>query len=396
MTRVFRLALLAALTASLFAMAAAPAGAAKRKVPFGFFGTVLPPEMTYPNQVSDAALEAQTGLMARSGVESIRVFVSWAQIQPNALTFNWGPTDRLVAAAARHGLSMTANVMVVPRWASSRPNSQNPSRYIPADLGTFNGLMRQLIGRYGSNGSFWTANPSIPKVPVRKWQLFNEEMAPWMWASKPWPKTYTRLLKSAYPVIHRADRRAKVVAGSLVAVGSYTQWAGMSALYKAGAKKYFDVVAVHPFTNNPKSLPDTMKRVVAIVKNVRVRMNAHRDRRKPIILTELTWPAAVGKVPRSRLLGLETTKKGQVVRLKAVYKRLAKDRRKLGLTEAYWYNWATPYDSKSPQSDVSFRYAGLTRLRSGVFSRMPILNTYTATAAKYQGCHKSANARRCR
>ena len=44
---------------------------------------------------------------------------------------------------------------------------------------------------------------------------------------------------------------------------------------------------------------------------------------------------------------------------------------------------------------MSFRYAGLTRLRNGVFSPMPILRTYTRLARKYEGCRKSADARRC-
>ena len=45
---------------------------------------------------------------------------------------------------------------------------------------------------------------------------------------------------------------------------------------------------------------------------------------------------------------------------------------------------------------MSFRYSGLTRLRGRRFTAMPILRTYTSLAAKYEGCRKSANARRCR
>jgi hypothetical protein len=45
---------------------------------------------------------------------------------------------------------------------------------------------------------------------------------------------------------------------------------------------------------------------------------------------------------------------------------------------------------------MSFRYAGLTRLRGGVFSPMPLLRTYTSLAARYEGCRKSTDARRCR
>ena len=45
---------------------------------------------------------------------------------------------------------------------------------------------------------------------------------------------------------------------------------------------------------------------------------------------------------------------------------------------------------------MSFRYSGLNRLKGGVFSSVPLLRSYRALAAKYQGCRKSANARVCR
>ncbi len=51
----------------------------------------------------------------------------------------------------------------------------------------------------------------------------------------------------------------------------------------------------------------SIDQMIEIVRRVRAQMRKHGDGRKPIILTELTWPAAVGKMPKSRLLGLETT-----------------------------------------------------------------------------------------
>ena len=37
-------------------------------------------------------------------------------------------------------------------------------------------------------------------------------------------------------------------------------------------------------------------------------------------------------------------------------------RRKLRVTETYWYTWASQYDRKGAESVMSFRYAGLVRL----------------------------------
>ena len=105
--------------------------------------------------------------------------------------------------------------------------------------------------------------------------------------------------------------------------------------------------------------------MLEIVQRVRAVMKKRHDARRTIILTELTWPAAVGKIPKRRLLGLETTTKGQRSRMKEAYRRLAKVRRRMRITHTYWFAWATPYDDNTPQSDVSYRYTGLSRVRDG-------------------------------
>jgi hypothetical protein len=136
--------------------------------------------------------------------------------------------------------------------------------------------------------------------------------------------------------------------------------------------------------------------MLEIVRRVRVEMRKRGDARKPIIVTELTWPAAIGKVPKRRLLGLETTASGRKARMKAAYRKLVVVRRQLRITQAYWFSWATEYNAKSNLTDVSYRFAGLTRRRGNVFSPMPILRTYTSLAAKYEGCRKGDDARDCR
>jgi hypothetical protein len=287
-------------------------------------------------------------------------------------------------------------VLSTPRWASSRPNAEYSARYPPRDQRRFREFMRQLVLRYGPLGSFWAQNPGLPRVPVRWWQIWNEQMAPWFWAARPWAPSYTRLLRAGYRGIKGEDRRATVVAGSLVTIGPYSQWAGMRDLYRAGARRYFDAIAIHPFTDGSIPVSQSVERVVEIIRRVRRVMRARGDRRKPIILTELSWPAARGRVPRRRLLGLETTRRGQAQRLRAAYLRLARERRRLGVAQAYWFTWASEYDANTPASDVTYRYAGLTRFRNGVFSPMPILDTYVRVAARLQGCRKTDNARTCR
>jgi hypothetical protein len=185
-----------------------------------------------------------------------------------------------------------------------------------------------------------------------------------------------------------------VVAGSFVAAPNYSQWAGVRDLYRAGGKRWTDEIAVHPFTSAP-TVKGTIDQTLTIITLVRKAMKKAHAGRTPIIVTELTWPASVGKIPKKGLLGLETTTKGQRLRMKAGYKRLFKMRHKLHVTQTYWYTWASQYDRNGALSVMSFRYAGLVRVRSGVFSRMPILSTYTSLARKYEGCRKSDDARHC-
>jgi hypothetical protein len=396
MARLLPRTLVLVLLAAVVGVTASPAQAARRTVPFGFFGTVLNPELSSAASVPDALLDQQTALMARSGVESLRVSLSWVALEPARGTYNWSSSDRIVAAAARHRLQLLANVMITPRWASTQPNAPYFGRYPPRDPRFFREFMRQLVLRYGPRGAFWTENPALPRVPIRWWQIWNEQMAPWFWASRPWGPSYTRLLRAAYRGIHGEDRRAKVVPGSLVTLGRYSQWAAMRDLYRAGARRYFDAVAIHPFTDGSIPVSQSVERVVEIVRRVRQVMRERRDGRKPVILTEVSWPAARGRVPRRRLLGLETTRRGQAQRLRAVYSRLARERRGLNVAQAYWFTWASEYDANSRSSDVTYRFAGLTRFSGGSFTRMPVLGAYARVAARLQGCRKSDSARSCR
>lgn len=383
-----RLTLLLALSAlTAPTIVASPAEAAKRKVPFGFFAAVVPPEISHPGAINNLIVDQQFGLMAKSGVEAVRITLSWGDIEPAQGNYDFEALDRLVKSAALHKLQILFNVTETPKWASSRPNGDF-WKAPPADPAVLGATMRAYAARYGPNGSFWAENPTTPNEPIRRWQIWNEENAPWHWAQRPWAPSYVKLLKSAYQGIKGVDSGATVIAGSFVAAPNYSQWAGVRDLYKAGGKKYFDEIAVHPFTNNSRSASGTADQMQEIIKLVRAATRKAHDGRVPIIITELSWPASVGKVPKKALLGLETTPKGQVARLKAGYKRLIKVRRKLNVKQAYWYTWASQYDTKGALSVMSFRYAGLTRIQSGVFSPMPILRTYTSLARKYEGCAK--------
>lgn len=411
MARIARLPLLLAALVLVTAVAATPASAAKRRVPFGFFGTTLATQFANPSVLPDATLDQQVALMAANGVESLRVVLDWRNLEPSRGSYDWTEMDRLVAITARHGVKFLPNVSATPRWIAERPRRSNQYwrpgnraeywRAPPRSPAPYAELHRRLVLRYGPRGTFWTQNPDPAlrqnPVPVRDWQIWNEPTARWFWDRRRYARSYTRLLRASYRAIHRADRGARVVVGGLVAgAADYPPWDAMRDLYRAGGKRWFDVVAVHPFTNTT-SARVTVRRTVEVVRRVRAHMRRNGDRRTPVILTEMTWPAALGKVPRDALVRLSTTTEGQVARLKEAYRQFARARRRLNVTEVYWFTWSSQYDATGGHpSAVQFRFTGLTRYRGAVFTPMPLLGVFANTAAKYQGCRKTTNARICR
>ena len=60
---------------------------------------------------------------------------------------------------------------------------------------------------------------------------------------------------------------------------------------------------MHPFTNNKQSVDGTIDQMLEIVTRVRKATRRARDGRVPISITELSWPASVGKIPKKALLG---------------------------------------------------------------------------------------------
>jgi polysaccharide biosynthesis protein PslG len=375
-------------------IAAPPAEAAKRKVPFGFFGTVL--NNSQAVRISDATLDAQMAKMASSGVESVRTSITWADAEPRKGVYDLDQFDRLVTAAARHRLDVLPIVLHTPRWASSKPNSKNSRLYAPRKAKYYSDFMRALVRRYGPKGSLWNTS-GTPRVPIRNWQIWNEQSADFFWATRPWPRSYVKILRAAYRTIHKADRGATVVLGSLAGVTGAAPWEQLRQLYKAGAKGFFDVVSVNFFSSAP-SVKITTEQTQSITHLMKVEMKRAHDRGKKVWFTELTWTAALGKIPREHQLGFETTPKGQAARLRSVFTRLASKSRKLGVGRVYWYNWASEYVPRFAPGGpgaLTFQYSGLNKVDGVNYSPLPLLDTYTDVAARFEGCRKSTDARAC-
>ena len=109
---------------------------------------------------------------------------------------------------------------------------------------------------------------------------------------------------------------------------------------------------------------------------VRRVMRRFGDRRKPLWVTEISWPASKGKAPDP--IGIATTERGQARRLARGLTAVARARRKLRVARVYWYTWL------SVESDTSlFSWSGLRRLRAdGSVVSAPALRAFRRTSRK--------------
>jgi hypothetical protein len=369
------------LALAVFALLALPS-LGQARVPRGFVGMNVD-EPLWPNTDPSVNMNQQFDRMVAAGVESVRVVFDWAQVQPFApgssvpagfTDFNGTPTnfsqlDQIVGLAASHGIRVLPTVMYAPGWdAATHPGDfAIPSRY-----GPYGQFMTALIQRYGPKGSFWATQPI--KVPISMWQVWNEPNINVFWWKQPFARSYVKLVHAAHDAIKAADPKAKVV---LAGMPNYS-WDRLKDIYRIrGARKLFDVVAVHPYTRQPQG-------VITILKDVRQVMNQHDDRSKPILADEISWPSSQGKAAGGPGAFLATTEKGQAKNLATLLPMLGRARRSLNLLGFDYFTWAD--DPTRPV--IAFNFAGLLRFKQGTFTAKPALRAFSRAALSLEFCKK--------
>jgi len=210
--------------------------------------------------------------------------------------------------------------------------------------------------------------------------VWNEPNLTRYWNVAPWAPSYVALLKAADAALKAADAGSRTILAGL----PNESWTALRTIYAAGGRGAFDVVALHPYTRRPEN-------VVRLVQFARREMRRRGDARMAVWVTELSWPAAVGKVKSTS--GFETTERVQAVRLGDGLRLLAGERRTLRIGRVYWYTWLSAEGS----TGSAFDYSGLRRLHDGRLRSVPALATFQRVARRLQGCAKRmGDARRCR
>jgi hypothetical protein len=317
-------ALAAAIT--LVALAAQPAGAA---APRAFYG--ISPQ----TGLSPADLDR----MGQAKVGTIRIPIFWANVDPVAPAggYDFSATDPVVRDAARNGIEVLPFLFGTPSWVATSLNGSSCSECgtiaptTPAALDAWSGFVGATVARYGSNGTFWAENPTIPKQPIEAYQLWNEQNSRSFFAPKAKPKLYAKLLAAGASAVRASDPAADVVIGGMPQLeGSKKAVPGseyLAGLYDVkGASKNFDGVAIHPYGS-------TVKKVAEQVDLFTDEMKAAGDKKADLWVTEIGAGSATGGNPLNR------GKSGQAKILKDSYKYFAKQRNKLNIPTVIWFSW---------------------------------------------------------
>ena len=388
-----RVTAIAALATALALVAAPQAGAAKAQVPPGFVGMVADGPLLDPAKVK---LNPELDAMVGQGVQSLRVVFDWSTAQPYAhesdvpanqrarfthdeggVPTDYSLTDEVVAGAVRRHMAVLPVIIVAPQWDAVHANDfASP----PRGTSAYASFVTALARRYGPGGTFWAEHSDLPVLPVREWQFWNEPSLTYFWDEAPWQTRYVALLRAAHDAVKAVDPQSTVVLAGL----PNKSWPDLKSIYRHGARRLFDVVAIHPFTGRVKG-------VVAILDKVRAVMRRNGDAKKPLMVTELSWTSARHKAEWT--YGNETTDVGQAKKLSAAMGLLVKARHRLHLLRVYWYTWLTFDRDKF----YPFDYAGLSRLNAhDKIVRKPAYAALGRTALALEGCRsKSGVADRC-
>jgi polysaccharide biosynthesis protein PslG len=289
------------------------------------------------------------GLQAQAGAGVVRVTFDWAAIETRPGVYDFSRYDVWMRSVASHRMRVLPILFNTP---SFRGRQSRRGTYPPRDFDAYARFAAAAVGRYGPNGSFFTDNPDVPKVPIGSWQVWNEPNLPVYWLPRPNPREYVQMLRAAYQAIKAVDARAEVVTAGIpasVLSGAIRFERFVGAMYKAKGARSFDTLA-------PNAYGRTAQDVIGSIGSLRKLMNRNGDRRGKIWITEVGWGTGG---PRSRF---NIGERRQAVEIPKLLRGLYRARGRLRLRGVVYFGWQDlrPYAPKF--KDMWGLHTGLFKL----------------------------------
>lgn len=222
-------------------------------------------------------------MVREMGASWVVEYFPWGYIESTETEYDWDHADQVVDHARQQGLTVIARLGFVPNWA--RPKD-SPTSYLDQ-------------ARYPIFASFVRAFVAHFKGRVRYVIIWNEPNVNFEWGYQPIdPAGYTRLLQAVYLAAKEADPSVQILAGALApnlappgSVDAMNDLEYLQKMYDAGARDYFDALAIHAYGwTYPAEDPPAANRVnFRRAELQRAIMVQNSDAAKHALITEGGW-----------------------------------------------------------------------------------------------------------
>jgi hypothetical protein len=310
----------------------APAAAPK-----DFFGVV-------PQALLD---DADLDRMQQGKVGIIRFVIPWGALDPTEKEgdINFSSVDPLILGAAQRGIEVLPMVYGTPEWVSKGIDGDDCTdtcgTFAPQSeeaLAAWKEFIGVLVDRYGPDGELWKTHPDIDPVPVRDWQIWNEQNSPTFYQPAVDPAAYATLLEAAHAAITERDPQGHVILGGMFGTPlkgkapALKAWTFLRDLYETdGAADAFDGVAVHPYAAHLGKIESQVSRM-------------HDEILKADDSADM-WITEVGASSDEGNNALERGPEGQADQLREAFDFFLGKRQEWDIKAVTWYSWRdTPPD----------------------------------------------------
>lgn len=191
-------------------------------------------------------------MMKEAGVDYIRFDIDqkWMQKSPGVYHADY---EQQFLPALKHGLKLLPIVEQTP--PDGAPFHWN-------DLDSYGRFVRDLAKKYGDR--------------MKYWEIYNEANNGAEWS--PNSEQYAKILKRTWKEMKGVNPDLKILYNGLALIPlDYIENS-----FKHGADKYFDIMNIHPYCNQPESLPPAIEPLWKLMKRYGVGS-------KPIWITEIGW-----------------------------------------------------------------------------------------------------------
>ena len=299
--------------------------------------------------------EKAVRMIAEAGFCWIRQEFPWEDIEISAKgdfwDHRWGKSawekyDHIVELAERYGLGLIVRLSNPPAWSRADGDARG-SLAPPDDFDDFGDFVYTVVSRYRGR--------------IRYYQIWNEPNIYPEWGEQAVnPEAYTELLKVAYRRAKEADPEVVIISGALAATvelgpRNLNDFIFLQRMYDAGARDYFDIMAVQGYGLWSGPTDRRMRpQVVNFPRLLYIRdiMVKNGDAHKPIWVSEMNWNAIPPDHPAPPIYG-RVSEEQQARYAVLAYQRAQQEWPWVGVVN-FWF-FKRPSDAERDQAWYWFR-----------------------------------------